>query len=420
MRDIYRNLDLPVDDTTLMSLEGLTKQDIIDALRIVCTDRGVDRTINRLHNAQKRKAATRIKAFQLTGQGFEPMAEIEFVVDNLDGVTGKITNAVDIGNEDSIAVTVYDKNRETAWLLGRDSEVNIWRKEPRGRLAGVESIDPPDYDKVVEHGYLKASYIAEHLTTFLGKRISIKNQGTGELAHLGTRADNPEMLYFALRTPSGIGVITCGVHEDSLVDVQRVPRGTPPNVASASAILANPAHYLGRRVVFDNDRVDGVLQDVIRRVGTQGVILKVNGEEFQLYIHEMVKVYPREEPSRMRPGRYPWASDPRLIPPVNPGRNPFLSNGRRGGKSMMQEAMRRFNEGMSMVPDDRPDYTDAYSLAVQDKIQYRGMTAELKPGLKGTLTQVQLDNEGKVLFVIDGIIYKRNRGHIVRLWKKEN
>lgn len=417
MRALYRDINLPTDDSTLPDLEGLTKEDIIEAFRLVTSHQGITRSINRLHNRRKERQSKEIKAWQLVSSGFEAMAEIQIMVDDFDIVSGRITNARAVANGDNVVITILGgRHIETTWSVHRDAVVRVWPKEVRG-MSGTMVQPGPNYDKPADHGFLRASYIAENLSTFFGKRMSVKNVGTGELQRVETRASDPDYFYFDLGLVRNVKV-----HKDALIEVYKtlgpefsLPLSEYTNVR-ARAILATPRHYLGRRVVFDDDRVDGILQEVQRKINTAGVVFKVDDELTQLTWNEMVKVYPREQPGLVRQGRYPWATNPTLVPPP-PGRNQAddLANQARA-------AYGRYLGRLGLVvPDDRPDYTvNAYSLAVQDKIDYRGMTAELKPGLKGKLTQAQLDNEGKVLFVIDGIIYKRNRNHIVRLWKKEN
>jgi len=404
MRDIYRDINLPIDTNTLPDLEGLDKSDIVNAFRLVTSEHGITRSINRLHNDRKRRAGLVIKAHQLVNQGFEAMAEIEICLPDGQMILGRITNAVDIGNADTIAVTVLQKRHqggEKTWLVGRDSELRVWKKEFEPGRPHLSH--PVDYDKPMTHGFIRAGYIAEHLTTFFGKRMSVKNVGTGVLRRLEVRDAEPDVFHFDL------GILRdVRVHENTLVQVHRTLEPTQYSQVRARVIKQSPNDFLGRRVVFDDDRVDGRLEQVTRMADSiMSVVFKVNGEQSRLSLDEMVKVYPRDTPGVIRPGRNPfWGGT--LVSP------------RRHGRTMMQQAFLQWEDEL-LYPKSSTTQTQAYSLYNgSSKLQWRGMQARLKPGLEGTLTDVRIDDEGKVLLVIDGVIYKRNRNHLVTLWKKEN
>jgi len=341
MRSIYRDLDLPVDDSTLTSLDDLTKKDLEDAMRSAGWGGYSTRVINRLHNLQKKRQGKEIKAFYLTGQGFEPMAPIELMFED-HRASGYITNAVDIGNADTIAVTILPVGaykKETTWLVGREDTVRIWRKE---RVQGLLNQPPvPDYDKPVTHGFLKASYIAENLSSFFGKVIAVKFQGTGVLTQVEVKAAEPDVFYFTLNK-----------------------------------------------------------SNVVR-----------------LSKDDVVNVY-REKPSPgfLRPGPYPWAT-PSQRTPLQHLQTAYARN---SGRTAMQDSVRAFHDTYLMVPDDRPDFRGS-AWTLMHNHAYRGKTLQISPKIKGVVTDIQPDNEGKLVFVIDGIMHKRNRTHFVKLWdKKEN
>lgn len=351
----FRDIDQEIDDRTLVDLEGLTRDDLNQTLRASLPPQAARRVINRLHNKQHQKKAKTIKAFQLTGQGFEPMAEIDIDVNEF-SAHGKITNAVDIGNADSIAITILGKNyRETTYLVGREDPVRIWKMEYH---AGRIVPPAPDYDRTVEHGFLSAQYIAEHLNTFFGKRMSIKNQATGTLRTVEVFAEDQGAFHFTLD-----GTI-CRVAKTDLVQVHRE---------------LEPGY-----------RVPGAYPWGAPRPGTPSVVRQVE---------RGIEAAERREESRRRTMRRPTAARPSTLGP----------------------AMARFADAFT-VPNDRPDYTvTAYSVAVRTDVEYRGMKISLRLGkIKGVLTDFHLDSEGKVVLVVDGQLYKCNYGEVVRLWKKES
>lgn len=430
MRDIFRDIDLPIDDRTLTNLDGLTKDDIMRVARLHLPQAAVTRLINRLHNRQKDGKAKEIRAYQLVSQGFEAMAEVEFEVDDLvqETIQGRITNARSIENGNTVAITVLaGRHIESTWIVERDDTVRVWPKEVRYPSMAVTR--PVDYDKVADNGYLRASYIAENLSTFFGKRMSVKNVGTGVLQRVVVKADDQDYFYFDL----GI-VRNVKVHKNALVQVYKTLEPEQLGLSTsdytnvrARAILATPQYYLGRRVVFDDDRVDGILTEVVRKADTAGVILRVDGEQTQLAWNEMVKVYPREHAGLFRHGRNPWGPSP--TPPPPPGRNPFIPVGRRAGGSALGQAYGRYLESLGLTvpanPEDQPDYRGD-SWWMFNNRPYVGATIQLgsgdpaKSGVKGVCTQITYEN-GKLIFVIDGLMYKRNRHTLVKVWdKKEN
>lgn len=213
----FRKIDQPIDHNTLADLEGLTRDDILQTLHIALPSHAARRVINRLHNKQHQRKAKTIKAFQLTSQGFEPMAEIDIDVDER-SVHGRITSAVDIGNASYIAIAILnDDHREATYLVGREDPVRVWKKDD---VRGVIRPRPaPDYDKPVEHGFLRVGYIAEHLNTFFGKRISIRYKGVGTLRGVEVFADEPDAFRLTLDDT------VYWTHKDDVVQVHRVLPG---------------------------------------------------------------------------------------------------------------------------------------------------------------------------------------------------
>lgn len=350
----FRDVDLPIDDRTLVDLEGLTKDDILRTLRLVVSPQAATRIINRLHNKQHQKKAITIKAFQLTGQGFEPMAEIDIDVNEF-AAHGQITNAVDIGNADSIAITILGKNRrETTYLVGREDPVRIWKKDNRyGRIVAPA----PDYDKPVSHGFLRASYIAEHLNTFFGKRIAIKNKGTGVLRAVEVFANEPDAFHLTLDDT------VYWVHKDDVVQVYR----------EAEPGFLRPGPYPWGAP----------------RPGMSVAEARARGAE----------IVERREQARRNTQRRPTAPRPSTLGP----------------------AIQRFTDAMMVPNDRADYTINAYAVASRTDLNFRGMKISIRAGkIKGKLTDFHLDSEGKVVLVIDGQLHKCNYGEVVRLWKKEN
>lgn len=354
MSNGFRDIDLPIDDSTLTTLDGLTKDDLRQALQLSLPRSAVTRVINRLHNKQHQKAATVIKAFQLTGTGFEPMAEIDINVNSF-AAHGQITNAVELGNAASIAVTILGKDRrEITFLVPREDEVRIWRrKTPTGR----GYLQVPDYSQPVSHGFVSAQYVAEHLTTFFGKRMSIPKHATGVLSAIEVQGDEEGVFYLTLEV-SPTRTHTARVLKTDMVQVHRTLDQAP-------------------RVYREGDYPWGA-----SRPGTASA-------------PSLKTAY--QEKERRRTTRQPTAPKP----------------------SNLGAAVARFSEAF-VAPGKRADYTvTAYSVAVRTDDSYRGMTASIRQGkVVGHLTDFHLDNEGKVVLVIDGQLYKCNYGDIVRLWKR--
>ena len=333
----FRDIDLPIDDSTLVDLEGLTKDDIIRTLRIALPPMVATRVINRLHNKRHQKQAKTIKAFQLTGQGFEPMAEIDIDVNEF-SAHGQITNAVDIGNADSIAVTILGKNhRETTYLVGREDPVRIWKKD---NIYGRIVPPTPDYDKVVTEGYFRVSYIAEHLDSFFGKRMAVKNKGTGILREVEVHANDKGAFFITLgdtyfrvdkddtilvykevepgflrpgpypwgaprpgiprvptprRRPTAPRPSTLGPSMARFVDAMVTPNDRPDYTTHAYAVATNDyVEFRGMTVSLRDGSVKGKLTDF--HLDSEGkVVLVIDGQLHKCNYGEAVRLWKKEK-----------------------------------------------------------------------------------------------------------------------------
>lgn len=419
MTEGYRNIDEAVSEDFVKSLKDITGEQVRSAMRLQASPAGAARVLNRIHNMQHRAKAKEITAGMLVSNGYEYGAEVS--IPSVDA-KGQLVNVLDINNDTTIAVTIQAKFVRNTFLVERGDTVVIWPveyKQPNRELReagmrpritpvprpsyisdpGYATVSahavkrmPSDYlgrrviadggqidgilrevevhrtapnsvifkvdgeshqltasepvrvypkeERILTEGYLKAEYIASHLTTFFGKRVAIKNQATGKLEELRVNADNPNHYIFVV---NGVKVI---VHED------------------ATVLVYGPEGFL-------------------------------------------------------RPGPYPWGSS--TTPPPRPGQNPFLASPRTVTPGPVaarrQAAARRRDE---MVPDTRPLYTmTAYGVATNNS-DFRGRRVNLRNKHLGTLTDYSIDNEGKVILVIDGVMFKANYGDVVRIYRKGN
>lgn len=330
----YRSHDLPADDSVLRNLENLTRQDIEDALRLSMSPSARTRVLNRLHNRQHRNEAKMIPAWYLTSMGFEPMAEIELMLED-SMAHGQITNAVDVQykyqNNRDVAITVYDPKvrQEYTFVVKRDDEVRIWKK-PDARTS-----EKVDYSNLPSHGYMPAEHIAAHLDSFFGKMMSIKFKGGGRLTSMGTQGDSPDTYFFT----------------------------------------------------FDS-----------------GQRVRVGGKE-------LVHVQREAAPPGVVVNHRPWTKPPARQMPRST--NPF------GRVRPLSTAYHRLAD----VPYDPPIYQgDSWwyfnNRSYTGKVVQLGSGDPAKSGVKGTCTQVTYEN-GKLIFVIDGFMYKRNRHTMVKVWDKK-
>jgi len=182
-------------------------------------------------------------------------------------------------------------------------------------------------------------------------------------------------------------------------------------IVHPAKVLARSNSYLkGSSITFRHHR-DGALNGILGQAYESDcgdVALEINGEFRVVAGNVPVKVFPKkQEESGLRPGPYPWGAPRPGMGTLHTAYSPPTRS----------EVVRRYHD---LVPDDRPDFVgNAWTLL--HHYTYRGRTLQISPKIKGVVTDIQTDNEGKLVFVIDGIMYKRNRYHIVKMWdKKEN